>query len=279
MEYATIGSEYRQVFLQNGEAEMPKMTKVPITAMRALTENIFDMVVCEPELAAAARPGQFLSFYLEDAGRLLPRPISLCDCRRETGELRMVFRVAGEGTRQLSQKKAGDTVEIMGPLGNGFFASDCKKALVIGGGIGIPPMLGLAKQLTKEGKHVTAVLGYRDSRTFLSEEFSKTADVLTATGDGSVGTRGTVLDAIRAAGVTAEMLYACGPTPMLKGIQTLAREWGVPAQLSLEERMACGIGACLACVCRSAKKDTHSQVNHKRVCKDGPVFYAEEIVW
>lgn len=255
------------------------MTRVPVAAMRALTENIFDMVICAPELAAAARPGQFLSLYLEDAGRLLPRPISICDCDHRTGELRMVFRIAGEGTRQLAQKKAGDTVEVMGPLGNGFFAADGKEALVIGGGIGIPPMLGLAKQLTGEGKHVTAVLGYRDAKTFLSEEFRKTAEVRIATGDGSIGTKGTVLDAIHAAGVTAELLYACGPTPMLQGVQALAEEWGVPAQLSLEERMACGIGACLACVCKSTIKDAHSQVNNKRVCKDGPVFYAGEISW
>jgi dihydroorotate dehydrogenase electron transfer subunit len=160
----------------------------------------------------------------------------------------------------------------MGPLGNGF-TLEGKKAILIGGGIGIPPMLELAKQLQCEK---TIVLGYRDV-TFLDQEFKYLGQVYISTEDGSTGTKGNVIDAIKANGLEADLIYACGPTPMLRGVKAYATEHGIPAQLSMEERMACGIGACLACVCKTKEKDHHSNVNNKRICKDGPVFYADEI--
>ncbi|MBR1743980.1 MAG: dihydroorotate dehydrogenase electron transfer subunit, partial [Lachnospiraceae bacterium] len=148
---------------------------------------------------------------------------------------------------------------------------------LIGGGIGIPPMLELAKELAKEDLSVRVVLGYRDSALFLKEEFEPFAEVFISTEDGSAGTRGNVIDAIRENGLSADEIYACGPIPMLRGVKAFAAEHGISAQISMEERMACGIGACLACVCQSKETDAHSHVKNKRVCKEGPVFDAEEI--
>ena len=204
----------------------------------------------------------------------MPRPISLCEIDKEKGQLRLVFRVVGYGTDEFSHMKAGEDITVLGPLGNGFPLEE-KEAVLIGGGIGIPPMLQLAKELP--GK-VTVVVGYRDADTFLMKELEEAADqVVVATEDGSLGTKGNVIDAIREQGIKGEILYSCGPTPMLRGVKTLGEEWGVPAWISMEEKMACGIGACLACVCQSKEVDDHSKVHNKRICKDGPVFLAEEI--
>ena len=157
-----------------------------------------------------------------------------------------------------------------------------KKAFLIGGGIGVPPMLELAKALhelnkDEEDNLVQSVLGYRDSQMFLKDEFEAYGPVYAATEDGSFGTSGNVLDAIREQGLTADVIYACGPTPMLRALKAYAAEKGLECWLSLEEKMACGVGACLACVCRSKEVDDHSQVHNKRICKDGPVFRADEI--
>lgn len=254
-----------------------KKVRVPVVQMKQLEDAIYDMTIKEEEMAAAAKAGQFLSLYLDDESRLLPRPISICGIDKTAGTIRMVFRVAGEGTRQISNLKEGDTIEVLGPLGNGFFDTEDTVSMVIGGGIGIPPMLGLAEKLHAEGKKVIAVLGYRDAKTFLAEEFKEVADVVIATEDGSVGVKGNVIDAIRQKALTADTIYSCGPTPMLRGVKAFAKEAGIPAQISMEEKMACGIGACLACVCKSKETDHHSNVNNKRICKDGPVFYAQEV--
>ena len=187
--------------------------------------------------------------------------------------------MAGAGTEEFSALKAGDTVDILGPLGNGFPLLEGKKAFLIGGGIGIPPMLQLAKELSalNGSEMVQSVIGYRDSQQFLKDEFEAYGPVYTATEDGSRGTKGNVLDAIREHALTADVIYACGPTPMLRALKTYAAEHGIQCWISLEEKMACGVGACLACVCQSKEKDEHSQVHNKRICKDGPVFLADEI--
>ena len=250
-----------------------KKIKAAVYSQVQLAEGIFSMWLGAGEMAKAAVPGQFITVYPNDSARLLPRPISICETDPEKELLRIVYRVAGEGTKELSSCRAGDTLSIMGPLGNGFPLKD-KKALLIGGGIGIPPMLELAKALSCEK---TAVLGYRDSQTFLAEEIGKYAGLAVATEDGSVGTKGTVLDAIKAQGLKADIIYACGPTPMLRALKEYAAKEGIECWISLEERMACGVGACLGCVCHSKDVDEHSNVRNKRVCKDGPVFLADEV--
>ncbi len=269
-------------------AEIYKNTAV-ITKMEVVTTDIYSMWIKDEYIAKNAKPGQFVSLYCKEGSRLLPRPISICEIDKVNGELRLVFRIAGKGTDEFSKMKAGDTIDVMGPLGNGFFLEG-KKVILIGGGIGIPPMLELAKTLSGNAKdengqaisfeesfEVQVVLGYRDSDLFLADEFKPYADVYISTEDGSVGTKGNVIDAIKENHLEADMIMSCGPTPMLRGIKAYAEEKGVKAQISMEERMACGIGACLACVCKSNEKDHHTNVNNKRICKDGPVFYADEI--
>lgn len=250
-----------------------KKIKAVIASQEKLTDGIYSMWLEAPEMAAEAVPGQFIAVYPADRSKLLPRPISICETDKEKGCLRIVYRVAGGGTLEFAGYGAGDSLDIMGPLGNGF-PLEKKKALLIGGGIGIPPMLELAKKLDCEK---TAVLGYRDSRMFLKDEIGAYAGVAVATEDGSAGTKGTVIDAIRENGLSADIIYACGPTPMLKALKAYAAEKGIECYISLEEKMACGIGACLGCVCHSRDVDEHSNVRNKRVCKDGPVFRAEEV--
>ena len=255
--------------------------KAVILSQECLAEGIYSMWLKAPEIAEQAVPGQFADLYSKDGSRLLPRPISLCGIDRENGAIRLVYRVAGAGTEEFSGLSAGDWLEVLGPLGNGFplEAAEGKDAFLIGGGIGIPPMLELAKELSvRYGRErVCAVLGYRDSQMFLKEEFEPWAKVYVAPEDGRAGTKGNVLDAIREQGLTAQVAYACGPTPMLRALKAYGQEETIPFYLSLEERMACGVGACLACVCKSREVDGHSHVHNKRICKDGPVFLADEI--
>ena len=254
-----------------------KRETVTVVSQEQLADGIFSMWI-QTEAAKTARPGQFISMYTNDGSKLLPRPISICEIDTETSKLRVVYRVTAEktGTEQFSKMKAGDTLPIIGPLGNGFplEAGKGKRAFLIGGGIGVPPILELAKQLDCEKQ---IIMGYRDADTFLKEQFEENGTVYISTEDGSVGTKGNVMDAIRENGLEADIIYACGPTPMLRAIKQYAEEQGLECYISLEERMACGIGACLACVCQSKEKDHHSNVNNKRICKDGPVFLSTEV--
>ena len=247
--------------------------EVVITSTTKVTDGVYSMWLKDKELVQSAKPGQFVSLYCKEGSQLLPRPISICEIDPDNDTLRLVYRVVGKGTEEFSKMNAGDTIRVMGPLGNGF-TLEGKRAILIGGGIGIPPMLQLAKSLDCE---VQVVLGYRDKDLFLKEEFEPYGTVYVSTEDGSVGTKGNVIDAIREQGIEGDVIMACGPMPMLRGVKAYAQEKGIKAQISLEEKMACGIGACLACVCQSKEKDHHTNVNNKRICKDGPVFYAEEI--
>ena len=249
--------------------------KAVVTEQREIAQDIYSLWLHAEEIAKEARPGQFVSVYCQDESRILPRPISICEIDKESGRIRLVYRVAGEGTKEFSGYDSGDTLEIVGPLGNGFpLDRGYEKVFLIGGGIGVPPMVELAKQLP--GKKIV-ISGYRGGELFLKGELSRNAELYVATEDGSAGTKGNVLDAIRENHLTADAIFACGPTPMLKALKAYAQEQGIDCYLSLEERMACGIGACLACVCKSMDIDEHTNVKNKRVCKDGPVFAAEEI--
>lgn len=246
--------------------------KVTVLSQESIGTAIFSLVIQGKGLAKEARAGQFVSVYSNDKSRLLPRPISICEIDKEKDTLRLVYRVVGAGTGEFAQLKAGDTIDVIGPLGNGFPLLD-KKAFIIGGGIGIPPMLELAKQLECEKQ---IVVGYRDE-LFLVNELEQNGKVYIASEDGKNGTKGNVLDAIKANGLDAEVIYACGPMPMLKALKEYAMANGIECYVSLEERMACGIGACLACVTKSKEEDFHTHVKNMRICKNGPVFLAEEV--
>lgn len=258
---------------------MGKKTKEigTIVSQEQIGTDIYSMWLQTDSIAREAAPGQFVSLYSRDGSKLLPRPISLCEIDKENGRLRIVYRVTGKGTgtEEFSRYHARVGLEVLGPLGNGFpmEAVRGKKVFLIGGGIGIPPMLQTAKELDVRP---TIVLGYRDE-LFLKEEFERYGQVYAATEDGSAGTKGNVLDAIRANGLAADAIFACGPAPMLRALAAYALEQGIPCWVSMEERMACGVGACLACVCKTKEIDSHSHVHNKRICKDGPVFLSTEV--
>ncbi len=243
-----------------------------IIRQEEISYGIYSMWLKTERIAQMAKPGQFISIYCHEGSRLLPRPISICEVDRMDQALRIVYRVQGKGTEEFSKMRTGGNVDIVGPLGNGFPLKE-KKAFLIGGGIGIPPLLQLARELKCEKQFI---LGFQDS-LFLQEEFKRLGNPYIATEDGSYGTEGNVMDAIRENGLDAEIIYACGPIPMLRAVKAYAKERNIECWLSLEERMACGIGACLGCVCESKERDGHTNVNNKRICKEGPVFRAEEV--
>lgn len=252
-----------------------KKIKATIVSQKKIAEQIYDLWL-ETKLAKNAHPGQFVAVYPHHESTLLPRPISICEVSADKRRLRLVYRVAGKGTAEFASYDTGDTLEILGVLGNGFPVDKAKgkQVFLIGGGIGIPPMLELAKQLDGQKR---ILMGYRDKDLFLHEDLAKYGDVYVATEDGSVGTKGNVMDIINTHGLTADVIMACGPMPMLRAIKKFAEEKGIEAYISLEERMACGVGACLGCVCRTTKVDSHSHVHNARICTDGPVFEAKEV--
>lgn len=259
-----------------------KKTSMLVTESSKLAEGIYSLTLqYGPEdLPEEVRPGQFAGIFPADGSMLLMRPISICRYMKKERSLRFVYRAAGKGTRSFTGLLPGDRADMLGILGNGYDTDLMagKRVLLLGGGIGIPPMLELAEELSRqEGTRVTAALGYRNSELFLKEEFEEFCSVLVATEDGSCGTKGNVLDAVRAAGISSDVICACGPMPMLRAVRAYADQAGARCFISLEERMACGVGACLGCVAPTVGKDAHSHVNNTRVCTEGPVFDAADI--
>jgi len=247
----------------------------PLAVKRNLAKNIYDFTIRSKELADLAEPGQFV--HLRVPGFFLRRPISICGIDREAGTIRLVFEVRGEGTEALAKLNAGELVDVMGPLGKGFtLLPKGKKAIVIGGGIGVPPMLGVASAYGADAK---AIVGFRNAQAvILTEDFKKVgSECILCTDDGSMGIHGFVTTALKAEleKELPDLICACGPAPMLKGIITMADEYGVACEVSLEERMGCGVGACLVCACRTVK-DGKEYMAH--VCKDGPVFDAHDVI-
>lgn len=268
-------------------AQKKKVSAV-ITAQKEIAPDIFDMWM-QTELAKEAKAGQFIAMYPRNESTLLPRPISICEVDEKREKLRIVYRIAGKGTREFSAYKEGEEAAILGILGNGFpiereLSTERKQIFLMGGGIGIPPMLELAKEISackkqnnSQFSEISIILGYRDANLFLKEDLEKYGSVYIATEDGSAGTKGNVMDAIRENNLHADVIYACGPMPMLRAIKTYAKEQKIKAYISLEERMACGVGACLGCVCKTKNVDHHSHVKNARICTDGPVFEADEV--
>ena len=247
----------------------------PILSRNAIARDMFDYVVHCPELAALAQAGQFV--HIRVPGHTLRRPISICEVDKTAGTIRLVFEVRGSGTEALANLAAGGMMDVMGPLGNGFdLLSPDSAAIVVGGGIGTPPMLETAKHYAE---NCTAILGFRDAaHVILDDDFDACGcDVRLATDDGSTGHKGFVTDLLKARleESGADIIYACGPKPMLKAVADIAAQFGVRCQVSLEERMGCGVGACLVCACKIAREN--GDPTYKHVCKDGPVFEAKEV--
>lgn len=255
-----------------------KKVQAVVLSQQMIAPAIYDLWL-ETELAKEAHAGQFLGIYPADGAHLLPRPISICQVDKQKDAIRLVYRIAGAGTAEFAGWQIGQKVEVLGVLGNGFPVEEYKgkEALLLGGGIGIPPMLELARELKEQGGIPTIIVGYRDKNLFLHDDLRRYGRVLAATEDGSVGVKGNVLDALQQEKLCPEVLMACGPMPMLRAIKSYAAQNEIKAYISLEERMACGVGACLGCVCKTTKKDHHSHVNNARICTDGPVFDAQEV--
>lgn len=257
--------------------EGKKKETAVVYRQQPIATGIYDMWI-ETSLAGQARAGQFVNVYTQDKSTLLPRPISICEIDNDNDRIRIVYRVAGKGTKEFAKYRAGSSIDVLGTLGNGFpiEKAEGKRVFLIGGGIGIPPMLELAKAI-EDAATVDIILGYRNKELFLSEELSKHGTVYISTEDGSAGIKGNVMDAIEQKGLSADIIFACGPMPMLRAIKMYAQEKGIPAYISLEERMACGVGACLGCVVKTCGTDHHSHVNNSRICTDGPVYLANDV--
>ncbi|MBP1737610.1 MAG: dihydroorotate oxidase [Oscillospiraceae bacterium] len=242
-----------------------------IIAAEPLTPHAYSITLEAGRIAEEARAGQFVHIRCGD-GLLLRRPISICDVNGS--RLRIVFEVRGEGTRWLALRGAGEALDVLGPLGHGFDLTG-EKLLLVGGGIGVPPMLHTANC---SGGEVHAALGFRSAdRAMLISEFQQAAKtVAVASDDGSIGVHGYVDGLVREAAARENgfsAILACGPKPMLRSVAAVAAELQIPCQVSMEERMGCGVGACLVCACKTA--DGH----YRHACKDGPVFRAEEVCW
>ena len=236
-----------------------------IRSNEALTDSVYKMVL-EGDTSAITAPGQFVNIQL--SGKFLRRPISVCDYDAET--LTIVYKVVGAGTEQMSEMKAGETLDILTGLGNGYDLSlTGDQPLLIGGGVGVPPMYNLAKVLKEQGKDVTVILGFNTkSEIFYENEFNALGcEVFVTTVDGSYGTKGFVTNAME--GLAYTHFCTCGPEPMLKAVYKASLTSG---QMSFEERMGCGFGACMGCSCKTL-------TGYKRICKEGPVMKKEEILW
>jgi len=265
---------------------------VQIVCNDQIAPDIFSMTVHAPEIAASVLPGQFAMIYLPNGELLLPRPISICDASGDG--LRFVYQVVGAGTKVMAKLNAGDMVQILAPLGKGFFTKisgqktcvcivdDCgcpvtggartplTKVALVGGGIGTPPLLLLAKTLKAQGSQVDVYLGFRD-RPILTSDFEAVADNLhIATDNGSVGHHGNVLEVLQQQQISYDEILACGPRPMLNALAEYAHSRNIPCQISTEERMACGIGTCVGCV-------LSVRGSYIRICTEGPVFYSDEV--
>ncbi|AKL96792.1 dihydroorotate dehydrogenase electron transfer subunit [Clostridium aceticum] len=255
---------------------MKTIGKVKILSNREIVPQIYEMILLSKELTIEGFPGKFVNLYCEDGRHLLPRPISICEINREEATTRLIYAVVGEGTKKLSKMQANDEVKVLGPLGNGFtIDGKTRENIVIGGGIGAPPLVELVKHLKG---NTSVYLGFRCNPILVEDFENLGAKVYVATEDGSHGHKGNVLQLLEKDDLKADMIYSCGPKPMLKAVAQWAKEKQIPAELSLEERMACGIGACLVCTCKAAKKEANDWEN-TRVCKDGPVFLRDEVIW
>lgn len=250
--------------------------KYLIVEKKAIAKNVFDFEISCKEVCEIAQCGQFVHIAVD--GFSLRRPISICDINREKGTMRIVFEVRGKGTDKISQLRKGDLIDMIAPLGKGFtILEKGKKAICIGGGIGTPPMLSVAKEY---GKNATVISGFRNSSiAILQEDFKKQGNcTILCTDDGSAGKKGFVTDALKECleNEKPDIIYACGPNVMLKAVAEIAKENGIYCEVSLEERMGCGVGACLVCACKTVK---NGEEYFAHVCKDGPVFSSEEVVF
>ena len=250
-----------------------KVVEGKIIGQGQIAPMIYKMIIEAPEVAQEAKCGQFVNVYPASKSTLLPRPISICEIGQDT--ITLVYGVVGEGTREFSQLTTGDTIRISSAIGNGYQVKEAPVSILVGGGIGVPPLVELAKNIPGEK---IAVLGFRDEPFLVKELEDLGATVYVATDSGKVGFKGNVIELIKAENLKGDYFYSCGPKVMLRALAAYCEEVNVPVQVSLEERMGCGYGACVGCVCK-IKTPTEKGFEHKKVCKDGPVFLGSEVKW
>ena len=252
---------------------MPYQQDCTVLYLRALGEKAYEMILEADGITEEARPGQFVNLSCGE-GHLLRRPISICETSGM--QLRLVFEGRGEGTKWLSERQIDDQVNVLGPLGHGFDVEG-RRVLFIGGGIGVPPLLWAAES----AEHADAALGFAsESRAILLADFARICgSTAVATDDGSLGLKGNAVDAARILleKNSYDLICACGPAPLLKAAAALGEEKGIPCQISMEERMGCGVGACLVCAVKL--RDENGEPYYGHVCKDGPVFSSKEVVF
>lgn len=263
--------------------------KVKILSRKEIAPNIYLMKLKAPKIAQGVLPGQFIHIKCsKDNYPLLRRPLSIHRIDKEKGEIFILFQVVGEGTKLLAGRTIGDDLDIMGPIGNGFnIYPESRKIMIVGGGIGVAPLLALCEESIRKCKEVRVLIGAQKKELVIGEEnFRKLgAKVDVATDDGSYQYKGLVTDLLERIikeGWLADQIFACGLKPMLRKINEIASKVNIDCQVSLEERMACGIGACLGCVCKiktKDKKEDKARYEYKRVCVDGPIFGGSEVVW
>ncbi|MDR7074501.1 dihydroorotate dehydrogenase electron transfer subunit [Fictibacillus barbaricus] len=248
-----------------------------VVSNKEIAHRIFELKLSGPGVKMMVTPGQFLHVKVgEHTSKLLRRPLSICDVNLEKEEVTLLYRAQGEGTIQLSEKQSGEKVDVLGPLGNGFTSETInlgKRALLVGGGIGVPPLYYLGKKMTDKGIKVSFVLGFQSKKdSFYLERFQELGETRVTTIDGSLGINGFVTDAMGPLLEDEPSIYSVGPAVMLKAVEEKAA--GLDGYLSLEERMGCGIGACFACVCPTDTRES----GYVKICSDGPVFKMGEVV-
>jgi len=254
---------------------MKYLENAVIKSINMLNDNVCDIKLHCPRVAKNACPGQFIEIYPDNGVNILSRPISICEADKIIGTVRVVFQLVGAGTKLFATKKIGDTLRILGPCGNGYSIGENSiesSVVLVGGGIGVPPLLYAAKSIIGEK---TIILGYRTS-PFLADEFIRYGNVFVCTDDGSEGYHGNVVSFMRENNISGDYILSCGPKIMLRYLSEYAVENSIPCQVSMEERMACGIGACVGC---AIPIDVNGEVVNKKVCKDGPVFDCKEVIW
>ncbi len=252
---------------------MIRKQQMTVISQKLIAPNIYELTMEGTLVSSMTMPGQFVHIKVSDSYEpLLRRPISICQIDQEASQFTVVYRAEGKGTMLLAEKEAGNLVDVLGPLGNGFSPDEVPpggKALLIGGGIGIPPLLQLSRELNEKDVSVTHILGLRTGAdVFYEELFKELGETIITTEDGLKGMKGFVTSVKCTDDYDA--VYTCGPTPMLKAV--MHQYAGKKVFISLEERMGCGIGACFACVCKTPDD------GYKKICSDGPVFRAEEVL-
>ncbi|MDF9555954.1 dihydroorotate oxidase B electron transfer subunit [Bacillus tropicus] len=250
-----------------------------VVNQKEIAKNIYELVLQGTLVQQMNEPGQFVHIKVaEGIAPLLRRPISICNVDQEQNEFTMLYRAEGQGTKTLATRKQGEMVDVLGPLGHGFPVEEAEAgqtALLVGGGIGVPPLYELSQRLVAKGVRVIHILGFQTKDVvFYEEKFAELGDTYVATVDGTHGTKGFVTDVIDHYGIDFDILYSCGPLAMLRALEGRYKE--KKAYISLEERMGCGIGACFACVCHL--QEDPSGHSYKKVCSDGPVFPIGEVV-